>query len=179
MAQCRLGELTKEIKPNITGRPQKYSEVRNTFPTRKEKLSELGITYQRANEYERMAAYPEAVQKISMMQSATVRIAQNPKLQEAQEIAEAVLDAEVQIGKLTAAIPKASGGDRKSKDFKIRNGAEFEKSKFEALKEAGINQDTSERFERIAKYPEAVEKAKEEARQEGRHFTEICRTKAY
>lgn len=93
------------------------------------------------------------------------------KLQEAQEIAEAVLDAEVQIGKLTAAIPKASGGDRKSKNFKNDTVVDFEKPKSEALEEIGIHQKQAERFERIAKYPEAVEKAKEEARQEGRIVT--------
>jgi hypothetical protein len=107
-----------------------------------------------------------AIEKVGLAQEV-----HQQKLQEAQEIAEAVLDAEVQIGKLTAEIPKASGGDRKSKDFKIRNDAEFEKSKSEALKQAGIKQDTAERFERLAKYPEAVKKAKEEARQEGRVVT--------
>ena len=93
------------------------------------------------------------------------------KLAEAQEIAEAVLDAETQIGKLTAKIPKGSGGDRKSNEFKNRNGAEFEKTKSETLKEAGIKQDTAERFERLAKNPEAVEKAKEDARSQGRIVT--------
>lgn len=100
-----------------------------------------------------------AIKKVGLAQEV-----HQQKLQEAQEIAEAVLDAEVQIGKLTAAIPKA-----KNQYDAIRNGADSTKSK--VLKEAGINQDTSGRFERIAKYPEAVEKAKEEARQEGRIVT--------
>lgn len=100
-----------------------------------------------------------AIKKVGLAQEV-----HQQKLVEAQEIAEAVLDAEVQIGKLTAAIPKA-----KNQYDAIRNGADSTKS--EVLKEAGINQDTSERFERIAKYPEAVEKAKEEARQEGRIVT--------
>lgn len=107
-----------------------------------------------------------AIEKVGLAQEV-----HQQKLQEAQEIAEAVLDAEVQIGKLTAEIPKASA-DRGNqytggKSAPLRNS----QTKSEALKEIGIKQDTAERFERIAKYPEAVEKAKEEARQEGRIVT--------
>jgi hypothetical protein len=45
------------------------------------------------------------------------------------------------------------------------------KPKSEALEEIGIHQKQAQRFETLAKYPEAVEKAKEEARQEGRIVT--------
>ena len=67
MAQCRLGELTKEI-PKASGGDRKTNDFQNSnirkFETKKSKLSELGITYQRANEYECMASHPEAVQKV-------------------------------------------------------------------------------------------------------------------
>ena len=53
------------------------------------------------------------------------------KLNEAQAISEAVLDAEVRIGELMQAIPKTAGGDRRSDNFKIDSGVDFEKSKSE------------------------------------------------
>ena len=83
------------------------------------------------------------------------------KLEEAQEIADAVLDAEVKLGELTAALPRASG--RPSE--KIDSGVENKTPKAQQLKEIGIEQKTAERFERMALHPEAVEAAKEEARQ--------------
>lgn len=84
------------------------------------------------------------------------------KLEEAQEIADAVLDAEVKIGELTAQMQKSVGG-RPSKT--IRTDAESIKTKSEQLAEIGIKQDTAERFERMASNPKAVKAAKEEARQ--------------
>ena len=105
-----------------------------------------------------------AIKKVGLAQEV-----HQQKLVEAQEIAEAVLDAEVQIGKLTAAIPKASG---KRTDLEpIRNGAERSPTKYEVLKKAGIEQDTAGRFETLAKYPEAVEKAKARAREDGKIVT--------
>lgn len=100
-----------------------------------------------------------AIEKVGLAQEV-----HQQKLQEAQEIAEAVLDAEVQIGKLTSELPKA-----KNQHDAIRNGADSTKS--EALKEAGIKQDTAERFERLAKHPEAVAEAKAIARERGEVVT--------
>lgn len=86
------------------------------------------------------------------------------KLIEAQEIAEAVLDAEIKIGELTKKIPKATTNH---KNLEINNGADFLKPKSEALEEIGIPQHTANRFEMLAKHPEAVEKAKAIARENG------------
>jgi len=61
-----------------------------------------------------------AIKKVGLAQEV-----HQQKLQEAQEIAEAVLDAEVQIGKLTAAIPKATPNNNPFHE--IRNGAELVK----------------------------------------------------
>lgn len=89
------------------------------------------------------------------------------KLIEAQEIAEAVLDAEAKIGELTAQIPKGAGRPKE----KIDNAVENKHTKSDALSEIGIPQHTAERFERLAKHPEAVQQAKEKARQEERIVT--------
>lgn len=89
------------------------------------------------------------------------------KLVEAQEIAEAVLDAEVQIGKLTAQIEKGAGRPKEI----INSAVENKSTKAERLQEIGIPQHTAERFERLAKHPETVAQAKEDARAEGRIVT--------
>lgn len=85
------------------------------------------------------------------------------KLQEAQEIAEAVLDAETKLGELTSKMEKAV-----NQHSAIRNGA---KSKKEQLEEVGINKDQASRFETLAMHPETVERAKADARAEGRIVT--------
>lgn len=90
------------------------------------------------------------------------------KLLEAQEIAEAVLDAEAKIGELTAKIPKATK-DNARKQFD--NSVDLIQPKSEALSEIGIPQHTAERFERLAKHPQEIAEAKETARQEGRIVT--------
>lgn len=86
------------------------------------------------------------------------------KLAEAQAIAEAVLDAEVKIGELTAAMPKASGGDRRSEGFKMCTADDFEKPKRQALAEIGLTQSQARRYEMLAKNPQIVQQAKESAR---------------
>lgn len=107
-----------------------------------------------------------AIQKVGLAKEV-----HDQKLLEAQEIAEAVLDAEVKVGELTAEIPKASS-DRGNqytggKSATVRNS----QTKSEQLKSIGIKQDTAERFEHLARHPEAVEQAKREARQNGEVVT--------
>lgn len=84
------------------------------------------------------------------------------KLEEAQEIADAVLDAEVKLGELTAQMEKATKQNAKKQ---FDSSVDLIKPKAQQLKEIGIEQKTAERFERMALHPEAVEAAKEEARQ--------------
>lgn len=78
------------------------------------------------------------------------------KLHEAQEIAEAVTDAEVRMGEL---LDKANinGGDRKTVQSRSRT----------TLKDIGISRDQSSQFQLMASHPESVEKAKERARENG------------
>lgn len=90
------------------------------------------------------------------------------KLLEAQEIAEAVLDAEAKIGELTAKIPKATK-DNARKQFD--NSVDLIRPKSETLSEIGIPQHTAERFERLARHPEKVQEAKQTARKEDRIVT--------
>ena len=67
------------------------------------------------------------------------------------------------MGELLKKVPKASGGDRRSEDFKISPRVDFEKSKSEVIKESGLSQRQAEHFQLMAKYPEYVEIAKNQA----------------
>jgi hypothetical protein len=84
------------------------------------------------------------------------------KLAEAQEIAEAVLDAEAKLGELTSKMEKAA--NRFSKDSGVL-------PKKEQLEEIGITEKQKQRYETLARHPETVEKAKADARAEGRIVT--------
>lgn len=82
-----------------------------------------------------------------------------------QEIAEAVLDAEVKVGELTARIPK---NERARTDLVDTGVAQTKRSQ---LQKIGIHEKQAERYEQLAKHPEIVEKAKQEARKRGEVVT--------
>lgn len=103
-----------------------------------------------------------AIDKVGLAKSV-----REQKLQEAQAISEAVLDAEVKIGELMRNVPKVSGGDRRSEIFKNDSGVDFEKktTKSAVIREAGFTSKQAERFQQLASHPEIVEQAKAEARE--------------
>lgn len=84
-------------------------------------------------------------------------------LKDSQEIASALLAAEQRIGELLLAIPKASGGDRKSEGFKNRDMSNFEKSKSETIKDMGYSKDEVSDYQQMAKNPEVVQKVIDDA----------------
>ena len=85
------------------------------------------------------------------------------KKDEAIMLGNAIIDAETRVGELTKALPKASGGDRRSEDFKMSGEHHFEKSKSETTADLGLSQHQVKQFEKLADNPEAVEQAKQEA----------------
>lgn len=103
-----------------------------------------------------------AIDKVGLAQEV-----REQKLREAQDISEAVLDAEVRIGELMAKVPKA-GGTRT--DIKPRDTA-VTRLKTDALRNAGFSgsdemiRQMAHRFETLAAHPEIVEQAKAEARE--------------
>lgn len=101
-----------------------------------------------------------AIDKVGLAQEV-----REQKLKEAQDIADAVLDAEVRIGELMSRVPKASGGDRRSENFKRDNGVVFEKPKTDIIRDAGFTPKQVQRFQTLAAHPEIVEQAKAEARE--------------
>lgn len=101
-----------------------------------------------------------AIDKVGLAQEV-----REQKLHEAQEINDAVLDAEMRIGELMAKVPKASGGDRRSENFKNDTAVDFEKPKSDIIRDAGFTQKQVERFQTMAAHPEIVEQVKAEARE--------------
>ena len=81
------------------------------------------------------------------------------KLAEAQDIADAVLDAEAKIGELTSRMKKASN------QFACDSGVTGTKGK--QLEAIGLNRKQASRYEAIAAHPVLVEQAKAEARENG------------
>ena len=95
-----------------------------------------------------------AIDKVGLAQDV-----RQQKLKEAQEISEAVLDAEVRIGELMRDVPKAQG---KRTDTQPTDSAV---GKYDVIREAGFTPKQVERFETLAAHPEIVEQAKAEARE--------------
>ena len=117
------------------------------------------------------------------------------KLKEAQNINDAVQLASVQIGKLLNAMPKSSGGDRRSENFKKDTQVLFEKAnsestkktdsqnrrqpnlskttakiepaktKVEAVKELGFSYQQAKKFQQMANNEEIVKEALAEAKE--------------
>jgi N6-adenosine-specific RNA methylase IME4 len=86
------------------------------------------------------------------------------KKEEAQMLAEALLDAEVRIGEILSGMPKAQG---KRNDIELtRTGANKLElpTKQDAIQGLGFNKDQVSRFETLAANPDLVEQVKEEAR---------------
>ena len=99
-----------------------------------------------------------AIDKVGLAQEV-----REQKLHEAQDIADAVLDAEARIGELMAKVPKATKGNQYT-GKRVQDTAVAHQTKTEVIREAGFTPKQVERFQTIAKHPEAVEMAKEEAR---------------
>ena len=84
------------------------------------------------------------------------------KLEEAQAISEAVLDAEVKIGELMSKVPKNNVG--RPPEI-IDSAVDNLPSKSEVIEQVGFTQKQAERFQTLAKHPDIVEQAKAEARE--------------
>lgn len=100
-----------------------------------------------------------AIDKVGM-----ARDVYQQKLEEAQEIAEVVTDAECRMGELIREIPKATKDNARKQ---ISPHVDLIRPKSEVIKESGLSQRQAEHFQFMANHPESVEKAKAKARQEG------------
>ena len=95
-----------------------------------------------------------AIDKVGLAQEV-----REQKLHEAQDISEAVLDAETRIGELMLRVPKKQGArtDIKPTDSDV--------GKYDVIREAGFTPKQVERFQTLAAHPEIVEQTKAEARE--------------
>lgn len=106
-----------------------------------------------------------AIEKVGLAQEV-----REQKLREAQDISEAVLDAEVRIGELMHEVPKATkgtGGNRYQPAPNRENdtAVDFSKTKADVIRDAGFTPKQVERFQTLAAHPEIVAQAKAEARE--------------
>lgn len=138
----------------------------NNLPSNIEDLSKFVLVGR-----EQLVAVRAAIRAIDKV--GVAQEVRKQKLKEGQEIGEAVLDAEVRIGELMRDVPKASGGDRRSENFKTANGGRFETKTEAVAKMMGMDAATDKnkvehmikRFETLAAHPEIVAQAKAEARE--------------
>lgn len=107
---------------------------------------------------EKMAAVRAEIRAIDKLNLAEV--VRQQKLEEAQMMAEAVLDAEVRLGELTAQIPK---NERARTD--LLPDTAVAQTKTQVIRKLGFTSKQVERFEKLARHPEIVEQVKAEARE--------------
>lgn len=111
---------------------------------------------------DRMAAVRAEMRAINRLELA--QEVREQKLAEAQDIAEVVLDAEVKLGQLIAAMPTKQGART---DIELMdNSVDKSQSKKAALETIGFNQKQAERLETLAKHPDIVAQAKVETREQ-------------
>ena len=126
----------------------------NNLPTRIEDLTKFILIGR--EKLVAVRAEIRAIDKVGLAEEV-----RKQKLEEAQDISEAVLDAEVKIGELMAKLPKSQGART---DKQLRRSGE-PRSKIEVIEAAGFSRMQAQRFEALAKNPELVEQAKAEARE--------------
>lgn len=129
------------------------SVVNTTLPANIEDLSKFVLVGR-----EQLVAVRAAIRAIDKV--GVAQEVRKQKLKEGQEIAEAVLDAEVRIGELMREVPKASGNQ-----YTVQLPTAGQKQKSEVIKDMGFTHSQVQRFETLAAHPEAVERAKAEARE--------------
>ena len=85
------------------------------------------------------------------------------KLEEAQDVADALLLAEVRLGELISELPESPG---KRTDLEPEDTT-VQKSKKEVLEDMGLTVKTAQRYERLASHPEIVASISAESRDKG------------
>ena len=124
----------------------------NNLPTKIDDLAKYVLIGR-----DRMAAVRAEISAINRLGLA--QEVREQKLAEAQQISEVVLDAEVKLGQLIAAMPKAKN------QYESASNNTVTSTKEQALKEIGFDKMQANRLETLAKHPEIVAQAKAEARE--------------
>ena len=121
---------------------------------------------------EKLASVRAEIRAIDKLQIAEK--VRNQKKEEAQLLAEALLDAEVKLGELFQALPRATNQYKiasntvvtsKNKEWQSNSNVTLPKTKEEVTNEMGFDKMTVSRFETLAKNKDLVEQVKQEARE--------------
>jgi DNA modification methylase len=156
-----LDALEKEVS--------EIMNIGNTLPSKIEDLAKFVLIGR--DQLNMVRAGIKALDKLDMAKDV-----REQKKQEAQMLAEALMDAEVRIGEILLAMPKASGGNHGNQytSAKSDTSVEFAKtkleanppvqSKAEAIKSLGFDNKQAERFQTLAQHKDVVEQVKQEAR---------------
>lgn len=143
--------------------------IGNTLPSKIEDLAKFVLIGR--EQLNMVRAGIKALDKLDMAKDV-----REQKKAEAQMLAEALMDAEVRIGEILLAMPKASGKHWDEKrESKIDTGVVFNnlpkpdpkppiQTKSEAIKSLGFDNKQAERFQTLAQHKDIVEQVKQEAR---------------
>lgn len=123
---------------------------------------------------EKLISVKAEIRAIDKVQLA--RDVRDQKRSEAQMLSEALLDAEVRLGEMLKAVPKAPGGrPEKTMDTAVHSferiethrtdAKSFSRPKHEVIAELGFSQKQAQRFETLANNKDLVEQVKAEARE--------------
>jgi DNA modification methylase len=157
-----LDALEKEVMAELMN-------IGNTLPSKIEDLAKFVLIGR--DQLNMVRAGIKALDKLDMAKDV-----REQKKQEAQMLAEALMDAEVRIGEILLAMPKASGKNNQyvQEKVKILSGEEFHsdpkpepkpiETKQEAATKLGFNKQQVERFQTLAQNKDVVEQVKQEAR---------------
>lgn len=141
---------------------QGITVAQNNLPTTIEDLSRFVLIGR--EKLVAVRAEIRAIDKVGLAQEV-----REQKLKEAQDISEAVLDAEVRIGELMANVPKAVNQHKSATPTvgggTTKNEAIAKMMGMDAIKDKKKVEHMIDRFQTLAAHPEIVEQAKAEARE--------------
>ena len=129
--------------------------IRYELPVKFDDVASFAIIAQ--EKLKSVRAEISAIQRLGLAQDVLKQ-----KIQEAQQIAEVKTRAEMRLGELTAAMPKATGTRT---DLTSPTRAERSETKAEALARVNISTQKASQYELMAAHPDVVEQAIAEARE--------------
>lgn len=139
--------MNYELAPQMSSLPDTPQELAKFVLVGREKLTAV-------------RAEIRAITKVQLAQEV-----RDQKMEEARMLSEALLDAEVKLGDMTKAIPKASNGGANQYQAKATVLSQEQKTKHEIIRDLGFTSKQVERFEKLADNKDLVELAKVQARE--------------
>lgn len=133
------------------------TNYQNNLPTKLEELAKFVLIGR--DKLDIVKSQIRAIDKLELVTGV-----REQKKEEAQMLAEALLDAEVRIGEILNAMPKATKGNQYTGKMVVDSGVHNQKPKLEAAQELGFDAKQVQRFQTLAANKDLVEQIKQEAR---------------